>query len=1284
MLGLGTLVLLLSPIRERGPSDTAGQGRTAPASARAAQTAAPMTGAELIQAWRGEGSIRVDDSVGVLVATLPDPVESYQDWMYDTGLEAVRRAFEREGFVLDRFWIPPADSARLRREHPSVLLFRKAAWGLYLLYVVPEIPTSGVYREALTNALDQRDRLLRDAVLGGRPVQANTLRIVGPTFSGSSESLRAAVSAWADAHRGALSSIQVITGSATSPRNREVFAGDDRFWFRATVHSDAQLGMALDSLVLDAGAGLEIEPSEVALITEASTEYGQTFVSPGAAGADAEPGFLLITFPMNIASIRGSYERYLAQELETAPPLAGPESPVALTLEVSERSISPAARSRLTAPTVDVLLGQIVQILEAHEVRLVGLMATDIRDKLFLGQAIKRRLHDVQLFTYESNALFLRSDLTRALHGMLVLTTYPLFFENQRWLQRPGQHEQLVFGNQGSQGVFNATLAQLGDPAAMVEYATPGAIDGTTTPPVWVTVVGDDVVAPIGFLPIVPDTVSPYLLRGPTVYPQVTPHRTTISFAALSAFFAMAIVLLGLGLSELVRTPRRFREFSDDVVRRTLAAPGTDEARRYTPHKSTAPDDSRARRWWRRFTSWAHVPPEHLRLPWPVLRASVQRGSLYLHREIYHGFFLVSLLGVFLPSAALLFADELLAPHPAERSALKVGVIGAIVVFMGLAAVRVAWYGVKVMWRLRREGYELLALRAWGNAKRRWVWRGEVALRVLIVMLGVSYAGLIVSLAFDIILRGADAGSDWWMFFYRAIRVDSGVSPLPPLMITSAGLALWSAWHLRRLALLLERPPFERFVSSRLEETATDEGPPGFWNRLRVRVGAIGDRYGAALKDRWNAAALAVLVAALGALLAYGSSDVSVPWALVIAIVTGIVVATAFALWTSRWTAATEPARTPPLSDQIAEATRGIRDRLFLVVPEDRVWIALIILIVTATWVGSQIGPTFDSQTLAGFKWLFIYGILGTLGSIPWAAVRLVSVWRALERFLDLIGRSPLIATFERLPARVGPLVRLTIFRGNPANVVVPIADVQRTHLANLYLRRQEAFAAADAASGRLTPLIERFAIKTPAHMDARVAELGELETILERAWALEPDPTDIDRFVEAEKKREITEGPDAPATVSWLRRSFTNPTRMWCRAAEEYMALWVVHYVEKVLEQIRRLAIFLLAGLVLATLLLTSYPFHPQSRVKLLFFFVVIGTAAALFFVMMRMGRQEILNRIAKTEPGKIRWDAHFVFNFVLFGAVPLLSLLSAEFPTVRNVFTAIIDPLLGALSSL
>ncbi|HET9465012.1 MAG TPA: hypothetical protein VFO71_05760, partial [Gemmatimonadales bacterium] len=107
-----------------------------------------------------------------------------------------------------------------------------------------------------------------------------------------------------------------------------------------------------------------------------------------------------------------------------------------------------------------------------------------------------------------------------------------------------------------------------------------------------------------------------------------------------------------------------------------------------------------------------------------------------------------------------------------------------------------------------------------------------------------------------------------------------------------------------------------------------------------------------------------------------------------------------------------------------------------------------------------------------------------------------------------------------------------------------------------------------------------------------------------------------------------------------------------------------------------------LLVIVVLVTLLLSSYPFQPHSTIKVIFFGLVLLTAVSIVAALIRLNRDEVMSRVNKTAPGVTTWDTPFILNIALFGLVPLLAILSAEFPAIRSILFAWVEPLFRAVA--
>ena len=192
--------------------------------------------AALEQKTHGTDEPRAPDyHVEFIVATVPDYVDSNSGWVADQSLAAIQSAMSRSKYLLDRFrlidWTrrdprsdnPVASDSRVHERQPGALILRRRdgeAIKLEVVLLALETPTSGVHRPALRNAI----RFIRAwNRCTGVNDQERDLRVLGPTFSGSSLSLALTLSEPEDRFW-ALRGIRLISGSATADENIGIFA----------------------------------------------------------------------------------------------------------------------------------------------------------------------------------------------------------------------------------------------------------------------------------------------------------------------------------------------------------------------------------------------------------------------------------------------------------------------------------------------------------------------------------------------------------------------------------------------------------------------------------------------------------------------------------------------------------------------------------------------------------------------------------------------------------------------------------------------------------------------------------------------------------------------------------------------------------------------------------------------------------------------------------------------------------------------------------------------------
>lgn len=242
-----------------------------------------------------------------LIATVPDPIQSHLQALLDWSLPALQVAAQQFDYFLERFELPWApgeaasgDSWPTARFHrrPGVLLFRKEpSEGKHstetqgsldkehafdrrflVVFLVGEGPTSGIHKPALVDALEQIAAWTKQKQPGN--YVEFCARILGPTFSGSADTLRACIDEWWDRCGQTRfcggCRVDFITGTATANRNANVLSWESgmlKVRFRTTTHTDDYIKRRmLEYLKQDKG----LLPTQIALLTEYGTSYGAT------------------------------------------------------------------------------------------------------------------------------------------------------------------------------------------------------------------------------------------------------------------------------------------------------------------------------------------------------------------------------------------------------------------------------------------------------------------------------------------------------------------------------------------------------------------------------------------------------------------------------------------------------------------------------------------------------------------------------------------------------------------------------------------------------------------------------------------------------------------------------------------------------------------------------------------------------------------------------------------------------------------------------------------------
>jgi hypothetical protein len=456
---------------------------------------------------------------------------------------------------------------RLHERHPGVILFRAPPNRLLVLCLVGETPTAGIQKTAFFNSLV----VIRNCP-PKLQAEGCRVRVVGPYFSGSWVSLRDALrraratlpaqqiaKEWAavlEAVKGVVIGGEWarLFGSIPVDQPIKVVCGSANAFNPATFKQGWTINLPLcpsepefETTVLPdyvirewvyryldnpSNPSSGTQPDSVVILQEANTGFGQLFLynlkhpprhsaayptdttkRPNETASSKAKQVFVVPFPLHISQLRASYTKDQVAKLESLGlPRSRTNLPFPQDQENSggrEPGVLEAQAPLMTAAMNDLIISNITSTLAEKRAKYVGLVATDVRDIIFLANLVRTRSPDVQLFTTGSELLFAHPDYNFALRGMIVGSVYPLHPLTQRW-SNPCSNTfggsvfpidlryHALFATDPFQGYYNATRVQLTDhgkaPAKMIDYGWRDSKRGreATMPPICISVVGQN------------------------------------------------------------------------------------------------------------------------------------------------------------------------------------------------------------------------------------------------------------------------------------------------------------------------------------------------------------------------------------------------------------------------------------------------------------------------------------------------------------------------------------------------------------------------------------------------------------------------------------------------------------------------------------------------------------------------------------------------------------------------------------------------------------------------
>jgi hypothetical protein len=363
----------------------------------------------------------------------------------------------------------------------GLLVFRCDAWrrgGCYgnrgkgpqshirALYVVTDTATYGLddrgLRKAAKRIKDQLKDQTRDPPSATQPPRPQvsllayptcpesggaTLVVLGPDFSGALDSV--GEQSGELMAQGSINGICLVSGSATNPTNQLIHDSYPQVQYVPLALNDWTklahvAGLAQQLLGLkDSGSG---EFRDVTILAEAST-FGFGVCEQPAPGADylsADPGRRMgdklchdahvLYFPASIADLRDEIQQQQdAARRDAHNPLhiALPDDQLPLQMRAENGSEYPESRqSESTTASKQLALEQLLNSLSARKPpQLVVIVATDVRDRLFLFDKLRERLPRAMFVDLDADNLLAHHTYLHATRGALAIGSAKLLID---------------------------------------------------------------------------------------------------------------------------------------------------------------------------------------------------------------------------------------------------------------------------------------------------------------------------------------------------------------------------------------------------------------------------------------------------------------------------------------------------------------------------------------------------------------------------------------------------------------------------------------------------------------------------------------------------------------------------------------------------------------------------------------------------------------------------------------------------------------------------------------
>lgn len=315
------------------------------------------------------------------------------------------------------------------------------------------------------------------------------------------------------------------------------------------------------------------------------------------------------------------------------------------------------------------------------------------------------------------------------------------------------------------------------------------------------------------------------------------------------------------------------------------------------------------------------------------------------------------------------------------------------------------------------------------------------------------------------------------------------------------------------------------------------------------------------------------------------------------------------------------------------------------------------------------------------FDWLYIVelALLYWMLAVVWS--QFIWCWRHFQKFLQWLERNPIHNAFSRLRKETS---------------WVPLVTRPREHQLFISSRASDTLRALrNFDSQTLTTEAEKNQlICLQGRLNEAESKTSELSKELEAALAAGKGVSrvtygELQRWLEyaaAEVRKHLEKFDWKTGDSDSVRRELDSAKKKKLTASEsllvleeEFVAFRYLMFIRYVFRHLRNLLMFVIVGFIFSVISLHSYPFLGLRWIGVVCWVVLVTLGTGVGMVFAQMDRDAILSRLTETKANEV--GLNFFLRMLQFGALPLLTLLTTQFPAVGRLLSSWLQPALQAL---